>query len=107
MTQQDLAPRVLLLYPRSVTTNYVDSFIAVALDCRAARGSEPRPGTIAAQQLELLRSAPYARTSDDLLFEVHARRSGIGAVDRHAERTSFFVKPRACLRASPLVKQHG
>lgn len=90
-----------------MTTNYHDSFIAVAPDCRAERGEEPKPGTVAALQLELLRAAPYAHSSDDLLFEVHARRGGLPPEAREAERAAFLARPRACLRASPLVKQHG
>lgn len=45
--------------------------------------------------------------SDELLFEVHARRKGVPAPDRAAEREVFFAKAQACLRASPLVKQYG
>lgn len=90
------------------TTNYADTFIAVAADCPVARGETPaKPGTIAALQLELLQANPYALTSDDLLFEVHARRTGITDADRAAARAAYFAKPQACLRASPLVKKHG
>ena len=90
------------------TTNYSDTFIAVAADCPAARGQTPaKPGTIAALQLELLQANPYALTSDDLLFEVHARRTGIDDSDRAAARAAYFARPQACLRASPLVKAHG
>lgn len=90
------------------TTNYLDTFIAVAADCPASAGDTPaKAGTIAALQLELLRAQPYALTSDDLLFEVHARRSGIADADRASARAAFFARPQACLRASPLVKTHG
>lgn len=90
------------------TTNYVDSFIAVSPDCPATAGEAPaKPGTVAALQLELLQAQPYGLTSDDLLFEVHARRHGIADADRPAARAALFGKPQACLRASPLVKKHG
>lgn len=91
-----------------MTTNYADTFIAVSSDCPAAAGvTRMKPGTVAALQLELLQAQPYGLTSDDLLFEVNARRSGVADADRPAARAAFFAKPQACLRASPLVKKHG
>jgi hypothetical protein len=90
------------------TTNYTDSFIAVAADCRATCGETPsKPDSIGALQLELLQAHPYALTSDDLLFEVHARRNGIAEPGRAAAHAAFFARSQACLRASPLVKTHG
>ena len=90
------------------TTNYADTFIAVAADCSATAGETPaKPGSIAALQLELLQSQPYGLTSDDLLFEVHARRNGVADADRASARAAFFARSQACLRASPLVKTHG
>lgn len=90
------------------TTNYVDTFITASPDCPAAAGETPaKPGTVAALQLELLQAQPYGLTSDDLLFEVHARRSGVTDADRPAARAAFFGRSQACLRASPLVKKHG
>lgn len=91
-----------------MTTNYRDTFITVAADCPAAQGEPPsKPDTIAGLHYALLRAQPYGLTSDDLLFEVHARRNGIGEPDRARAREAFFAKPQACLRASPLVKRHG
>jgi hypothetical protein len=90
------------------TTNYVDTFISVSPDCPARAGETPaKPGTVAALQLALLQAQPYRLTSDDLLFEVHARRHGIADADRPAARAALLGKPQACLRASPLVKKHG
>jgi hypothetical protein len=91
-----------------VTSNYRDTFITVAADCPADRGLvPPREGSIAGLQHALLTADPYRWTSDDLLFEVHARRHALPAHARDAERAAFDAKPRACLRASPLVKQFG
>jgi hypothetical protein len=90
------------------TTNYADTFIAVSPDSPVtAADMAPKPGSVAAMQLELLRAKPYGLTSDDLLFEVHARRNDITMEDRAHARAAFFAKPQACLRASPLVKKHG
>ncbi|WCL53718.1 DUF6157 family protein [Gimibacter soli] len=91
-----------------MSTNYYQSFITCSADCPAREGEIPaKPGTIAALQYDLLANGPYTITSDDLLFEVHAIRNGIAASDRDAEKAAFFSKPKACLRASPLVKQFG
>lgn len=84
------------------TTNYRDTLITASADCPVAAGTVPeRPETIAALQHGLLAAKPYALTSDDLLFGVHARRNP------GADRAAFFSRPQACLRASPLVKQFG
>ena len=90
------------------TTNYANTFIAVSPDSSAAIGDTgPKAGSIAAIQLELLQANPYGLTSDELLFETHARRNDIAEADRAEARAALFAKPQACLRASPLVKKHG
>ncbi len=43
-------------------------------------------------------------TSDDLLFETARRRVKDG---EEPARETFFAKPQACLRASPLTKRYG
>jgi hypothetical protein len=95
----------------SHTTDYLETFIEVAEDCpvttAAAPPVDPEKMTIAAWQFELLRESPYGYTSDDLLFEVQARRSGIGEADRVTARQVFFDRPQACLRSSPLSKRYG
>lgn len=90
-----------------MTTNYKSTFIAVAPDSPTTCATAPKPGTVGAMQLEMLLDRPYGFTSDDLLFEVHARRNGIAPAQRDGERVTFLSKPRACLRASSLVKQQG
>lgn len=90
------------------TTNYRDTFIAVAADCPADSGTIPgKPGSVAAIQHALIIDRPYALTSDELLFEVHAQRAGVAEADREAARAAFFARPQPCLRASPLAKTHG
>ena len=87
------------------STNYYNTLIEVAPDCPKQQGCPAlKPDTIAGVQLELLKSRPYELTSDDLLFEVHRRRS---AADTGLSRDQFFAKSQACLRASPLSKQLG
>ncbi len=92
------------------TTNYRDTFIAVAEDCPAAEGQEPPNGeraSIARVHWELIAEAPYRLTSDDVVFETHARRAGIRDEDRDAAREAFFAKGQPCLRSSPLGKRYG
>ncbi|AUN29768.1 DUF6157 family protein [Niveispirillum cyanobacteriorum] len=84
------------------TTNYTNTLITVSPDCPVAVGTPPaKPGTVAERQYALLRAAPYGMTSDELLLAVECDRKGLVTAE------SFFTKPQACLRASPLVKKHG
>ncbi len=84
------------------TTNYHNTLITVSSDCPAATAAPPaRQDTIAGRQYALLNDSPYGLTSDELLLAVENERKGpIDAV-------TFFSTPKACLRASPLVKRHG
>ncbi|WP_433674901.1 DUF6157 family protein [Microbacterium gorillae] len=93
------------------TTNYVDTFIAVAPDSRAVAAEAPpadadKP-SIAARQFAMLHDHPYEFTSDDVLFTVYADRAGIAESDRPAAREEFFSRGQACLRASALGKRYG
>lgn len=92
------------------TTNYTDTFIETAEDCRARSGIEPslkdKP-TIARLQYELIRDNPYRYTSDDILLEVYMRRNGMAEGERETARGQLFAKPQACLRASDLPKKYG
>lgn len=91
-----------------MSTNYYNTFIAVSPDSRLGAAKHvARPGTVAALQLEFLLAAPYALTSDDLLFQVHLVRLEDPVDDLAKLRAKFESKPHACLRASPLVKTHG
>jgi hypothetical protein len=91
-----------------MTTNYRDAFITVSADCAATAGTVPaRAGSIAQIQHALLSARPYGLTSDELLFEVHAQRSGLAEGERPAAWAAFFARPQACLRCSPLVKTFG
>lgn len=84
------------------TTNYRDTLVMVSSDCPVSVGTIPeKPETVAGVQHALLAGQPYVQTSDDLLHAVHTARGG------DKDRASFFAKPQACLRASPLVKQFG
>lgn len=92
------------------TTNYYDTFIEVAADCPADAAQEPptsEKATVAALHYALIAAEPYARTSDEVIFETYARRAGIADADRDAAWQQFFAKGQPCLRSSPLGKRYG
>ena len=85
------------------TTNYTDTFIEVAEDCKAISGTPPQarePKTSAQIEYEMLISKPYQFTSDDILYESNGHRRGIS-------REEFFSKGQPCFRSSALCKRYG
>jgi hypothetical protein len=92
------------------TTNYTDTFIAVAPDCDVAGGIEPperATPSVAGMTFRMIAGEPYRFTSDDVIFGVWADRRGIPEAERAAAREVFFSKGQACLRASDLGKRYG
>lgn len=92
------------------TTNYVDTFIAVADDCPVDQGMVP-PETaspsVALRTYQMIVARPYGYTSDDVIFSVWADRNGVPESERAAARAEFFSKGQPCLRSSPLGKRYG
>ena len=86
------------------TTNYVDTFIAVAPDSRAvtaeAPPSDPENPSIAARQFALLHEHPYEFTSDDVLFTVHADRAGRPASARAPSASATAGEPTTTHRVA-------
>ncbi len=93
------------------TTNYKDTFIAVADDCPVKEGEiPPLKGTklsVANLQFDMIIKHPYQYTSDDVLFQVYAERNNIADSERKKAREVFFSKGQPCFRASPLTKRYG
>jgi hypothetical protein len=92
------------------STNYVNTFITVAPDCAAARGTTPSESekpSAALLAFRLVHAHPYRFTSDDVLFAIHATRAEIPKSKQAPARKAFFAKPQACLRASDLAKKYG
>lgn len=93
------------------TTNYVNTFIAVAEDCPVTMAEVPpqKAGekSIALSQFEMIKENPYQYTSDEVLFSVYAMRNQIDQATLAAERQKFFSKGQPCFRASPLPKRYG
>ena len=85
------------------TTNYIDTFIEVAEDCKATTGCPPQdkePKTAARIEYEMLISSPYQYTSDDVLYMSNGDRRGISCEE-------FFSKGQPCFRSSALCKRYG
>lgn len=89
------------------STNYVDTLIRPAEDCRAIAKMPDKPGTVAALTYDLLAGRPYDMTSDDVLSLVAARWKDIADQDLPHFRATFFARGQPCFRASPLTKTHG
>ncbi|MTH53353.1 hypothetical protein GKZ89_07985 [Bacillus mangrovi] len=67
----------------------------------AARGGKP---TAASIEYELIVNNPYRYTQEDVQFQSHLARYPEQA---GLSRDEFFSNPKACFRASPLVKKFG
>jgi hypothetical protein len=94
----------------------VRRIVLVADDCPASSGTVPRGGrsapTVAEIQYQMIGSAPFAWTQDDVLFESWWRRQEFPGGDPGQEakdraRAEFLARPRPCLRASPLPMRYG
>ena len=94
------------------TTDYFDTFITVAPDSHADGPIEPpvKEGaapSVAARTYAMIAQAPYAHTSDDVIFTVWADRRDLPAAERDTAREEFFAKGQPCLRSSDLGKRYG
>jgi len=92
------------------STNYFDTFIEVAEDTKAERGTQPpkkAKKTVAEIQYEIISKNPYKYTSDDVLFQVFADRKDLTKSEYEKAREQFFSKGQPCFRASPLTKTYG
>lgn len=93
------------------STNYFNTFVEIAEDSPALTGTEPvlRGGrkTVAGYQYDMITSNPYAFTSDDVFFKVHAIRKDLADFELESARAEYFSKGQPCFRASPLTKRHG
>jgi hypothetical protein len=92
------------------STNYLNTFIEVSDDCKAAIGTVPpekKRMSIARMQYDMIKNHPYKYSSDDVIFTIYAVRNRIQSVELEKTRTAFFSKGQACLRSSPLGKLYG
>lgn len=89
------------------TTNYSNTLICPAEDCRTVAKIPDKAGSVAFLQYEMLMGKPYEFTSDDVLSAVAAKRKEIRNDGLTAFRHEYFSKGQPCFRASPLTKTHG
>ena len=93
------------------TTNYYNSFIQIAEDCKTDKGEMPpirgEKKSIANLQFDLLFEGPYKWTSDEVLFGVYAIRKEFNKGELDEQREHYFSKGQPCFRASPLTKSYG
>ncbi len=93
------------------TTNYKNTFIAVADDCPVSSAEIPpvkaNKLTVANLQFDMLIKNPYQYTSDDVVFNVFATKNEITKSNYKTARTDFFSKGQPCMRCSPLTKRYG
>lgn len=93
------------------STNYTLTFIEIANDCPADRGTIPpkkdEAKSIASIQFDLIAENPYRYTSDDIIFSVFAERNDLTPEEQETAREDFFSKGQACMRSSPLTKRYG
>jgi hypothetical protein len=93
------------------TTNYFNSFIAIADGCPTAKGEvPPQKGdtkTAANIQFDLISKHPYKYTSDDVLFQVYADKNGLTKSEHKDARAVYFSKGQPCMRTSALTKRYG
>ncbi|MFA6058170.1 MAG: DUF6157 family protein [Taibaiella sp.] len=93
------------------TTNYTDTFIAIADDSPTTQGEVPptkgETRSVANIQYEIISKHPYKYTSDDVLFQVYAERNDRTKSEFAKAREQFFSKGQPCFRASPLTKRYG
>lgn len=91
---------------------YVNSFIAVADDCKVQTSDVPNldKETVASIQYKMLTDTPYTHTQEEILFassRVARDNPNMPTSEREVAFDAYFSKPQACLRASPLPKKHG
>lgn len=94
---------------------YCNSLVQVAPDCHVTRSVIPAAKwdkeSIPFIEYDLLSKRPYTYTQEELIFEVHVRRQGIGETELKTHRTEIwrelFCKSHACMRASSLTKKYG
>ncbi len=88
----------------------LNTFIAVAEDCKAATGTVPKRRsdnpTVAEIQYRMLVDEAYQHTQEDVML-ASSKESRDNPNDSAKAREIFFSKSQTCLRTSPLVKTYG
>ncbi|MBS4219920.1 hypothetical protein KHA96_16525 [Bacillus sp. FJAT-49711] len=92
-----------MTYKNTLITISEDSKVTFA-KVPVAKNDKP---TIASIEYDLISNSPYEYTQSDVQFKTYLARNQIEEVNVDELREQFFSKPKACFRASPLVKNYG
>ncbi|GIO28363.1 DUF6157 family protein [Ornithinibacillus bavariensis] len=91
--------------------SYKNTFITISEDSTVDSGIAPQPRnnkpTIASIEYDLIHNNPYEFSQEDVQFQTYLRKNQIESNQLDELRKQFFEKPKACFRASPLVKKYG
>ena len=91
--------------------SYKNTFIVISEDSPVVSAVVPVPRnekpTVASIEYELIKGNPYRFSQEDVQFQTYLLKNHIESGDLDELRVQFFSKPKACFRASPLVKKYG
>ena len=91
--------------------SYKNTLITISEDSKTTSAKVPvaknNKRTIASIEYDLIKNNPYEFTQDDVQFETYLIKNEIDEASVEELREQFFSKPKACFRASPLVKNYG
>ncbi|MFS0780491.1 DUF6157 family protein [Bacillus sp. 1P06AnD] len=92
--------------------SYKNTFISISEDSDNDSAIVPAPRnnkpTIASIEYGLIKENPYRYTEADIQFKTHLMKNELEATNfPDGLREAFSSKPKACFRASPLVKKYG
>ncbi|WP_099157665.1 DUF6157 family protein [Virgibacillus ndiopensis] len=91
--------------------SYKNTFITISEDSNVNAAIVPvlrnNKPTIASTEYELIKNNPYKYTQEDVQFKTYLIKNYIVSNNLDELREQFFIKPKACFRASPLVKKYG
>lgn len=92
-----------MCYRNTLITISEDSPITSAI-VPVPRNEKP---TIASIEYDLIKNNPYQFTQEDVQFQTYLIKNQLDFNNESELWEQFFSKPKACFRASPLVKKYG
>jgi len=91
--------------------SYKDTFITTSEDSNVTSARAPvtrnEKPTIASIEYDLIKNNPYKFTQEEVQFQTYLIKNQVEEDNVDELRVQFFSKPKACFRASPLVKNYG
>jgi len=99
-----------VLIKEEPSVSYKNTFIVISEDSSVSAAIVPVPKngkmTVASIEHDLIYNNPYEYTQGDVQFKTYLLKNQIES-EIGGLREEFFSKPKACFRASPLVKKYG